>query len=284
MDFIISNLQNSQKLPFIVSPKAHKMISTEEVAALKFLIQLQAAYNYQVSLRRAQRPRRNLPPVPRFEEYEYEPETQKKVQCSPSQDQVEINMFDTTKVKIEDDAKIVAKIEHTEMRHHDHFGSHRHHSMIEEEQMKTEENDGRGYILSQMSKMITKKGEDECESPQSDFEDSPKHSEMSDKRDMKKLKKLESCMVEVYKKLMIKDSTVLEYGREFLQDIIPYLIELFNKKPFTAIAGAVLIFACYKAQYPMTTKQVIDATGSKETLIIKCFYSIKQVLIQKKNE
>ena len=252
------------------SPKVLKLMSAEELAAINFVIQLQAAYNYQLSLRREQRPRRRLPPVPKFEESEYEPETQKKVQIAAiSQEQAKL---EETEVKLE------AEAEHHSAHHH----HHQHHSMIEEE--KSNEQDQKGYILSQMNSMISQNEETETIASPSHSDKSHKSVDLQDKREMKKFKKLESCMIELAKKLEIKDASVLEYGREFLQDIVPNLIELFNKKPFIAIAAAVLIFACYKAEYPMTTKRIIEASEQKESLIIKCFYSIKEVLTQKKNE
>lgn len=104
------------------------------------------------------------------------------------------------------------------------------------------------------------------------------YSDAGDKKDIKKFKKLEKCLVELIKRLEIKDSSVPIYCKELLELVVPKLTEHFNKKPFIAVAAAILIFACYKAQYHVTTKQILEASESKESMVIKCFYSIKEIL------
>jgi transcription initiation factor TFIIIB Brf1 subunit/transcription initiation factor TFIIB len=106
----------------------------------------------------------------------------------------------------------------------------------------------------------------------------------AEQRIFKKVKKLDNCLVELAIKLGIKDTAVITYGREYLQDVIPHLIEHFNKKPFIGIAAAVLIVACYKADYPVTNAQIIKASDVKDTIVLKCFHAFKEILLQKKGK
>jgi len=261
---IIGAFQSCRNSLYVESPKALPSKAIDEKAVLKFLSQLEAAYKYQISLKRSQRPKRKLPPVPKFEDSESHSEPQKRVHIS-AENMSQVNVLSKTSVAhaelteesddkcIEPEVLIISD------------------DSEEEKSSEQEKTSGKAYIISQMNQMITEKN--------ASFE-IKQHAEC-DKKDMKKLKKLEKCLVELIKKLEIKDASVPIYCKEFLELVIPQLTEHFNKKPFIAIAAAILIFACYKAQYPITTKKILEASDSKESMVIKCFYSIKEIVAKR---
>jgi len=236
------------------------------------MLQLEAAYKYQLSLKRAQRPKRKLPPVPKFEDSETHSEPQKKVQIL-TENTPQINAFSKTPVY---HAEILEESDDKFIQTEALAQSIENNEIEEEKSSEHEETNESTYVISQMNQMFTQKKERKMNKE-------PQSTNNIDKKDLKKFKKLEKCLVELIKKLEIKDSSVPIYCKEYLELVVPQLSEHFNKKPFIAVAAAVLIFACYKAQYPVTTKQILEASDSKETIVIKCFYSIKDIIANRAN-
>eukprot|EP00331_Platyophrya_macrostoma_P031860 CAMPEP_0176435730 /NCGR_PEP_ID=MMETSP0127-20121128/17516_1 /TAXON_ID=938130 /ORGANISM="Platyophrya macrostoma, Strain WH" /LENGTH=275 /DNA_ID=CAMNT_0017818853 /DNA_START=55 /DNA_END=882 /DNA_ORIENTATION=+ len=261
---LIGAFQSCRNSLVLESPKARFSKSFEERAVMKFMAQLEAAYQYQLALKKSQRPKRKLPPVPKFEESETHSEPLKKVHIS-SENQPQVNALAKVSAvqseasqESEDDCIIVDAL-----------------SMSPEtaESDSLSEKSDKTQIISQMDQMFDEKKVYEEEN----FEQA-KSSQVIEKKDMKKFKKLEKCLIELIQKLNIKDASVPIYCKEYLELVLPHITEHFNKKPFIAIAAAILIFACYKASYPMTTKKILEASESKETLVGKCFYSIKYII------
>ena len=264
---IIGAFQRCRNSFYVESPKTPSTDAINNKALLQFLIQLEQAYKYQLSLKKAQRPKRKLPPVPKFEESEPEPELQKKVQVL-SESKPEVNVLAKSSL-CESQGITQAPIK----RAHSTAAA----EMDNEEEEKSispESSDEKTNVLSQMNQMF---GHNEQETPT--FIATPEN----DKKDLAKFRKLNKCLTELINKLGIEDTSVPVYCKEFLQLVVPQLLVHFNKKPFIAIAAAILIFACYKADYHITTKKIIEASEAKETMVVKCFYSIKEILANKKN-
>ena len=248
---------------YVESPKALPSKAIEQRAVMKFLAQLEAAYKYQLALKRAQRPKRKLPPVPKFEDSETHSEVQKKVH-KVTENGPQINAFSKSPIIIidESDDKCIDA---------DAFSQ-----LEEEKSLEQEKSDEKTIVISQMNQMFALN-----EKKNNEIRQETQYSEVNDKKDLRKFKKLEKCLVALIKKLGIKDASVPMYCKEYLELVVPQLTEHFNKKPFIAVAAAILIVACYKAQYPITTKQILEASESKESLVIKCFYSIKEILTKR---
>lgn len=266
---IIGAFQSCRNSLYVESPKAHSSKAVEEKAVMKFLLQLEAAYKYQLSLKRSQRPKRKLPPVPKFEESETHSEPQKRVHIV-SENVPQINVLSKTPVV---HAEIVEESDDK------CIDSESFAQLEEEKSLEQEKDDEKTIVISQMNQMFALKNEKKNQSFEMIKES--QYSADSDKKDLKKFKKLEKCLVALIKKLEIKDASVPIYCKEYLELVVPQLTEYFNKKPFIAVAAAILIFACYKAQYPVTTKQILEASESKETMVIKCFYSIKEIIAKR---
>eukprot|EP00331_Platyophrya_macrostoma_P009664 CAMPEP_0176415622 /NCGR_PEP_ID=MMETSP0127-20121128/5906_1 /TAXON_ID=938130 /ORGANISM="Platyophrya macrostoma, Strain WH" /LENGTH=426 /DNA_ID=CAMNT_0017795633 /DNA_START=71 /DNA_END=1351 /DNA_ORIENTATION=- len=266
-----------------------------------FLIKLDEAYKYQLSLRKP-RQKRTLPPVPSFESTETEPTIEKK-RKDANPDETPINALAYSQVlraatthppKLMDleptqpAQSIVCKVELVE----------------EEKPNQVYLGDNLASILSQSGRIVPKEEEkehlfDDCstvDSPISQhYEDvsekpSAKYSDHSgsfasdmsesplDKKDLKKFKKFESCLREYLQKLNISDLSVERKYLQLLRLVVPQLSTHFKSKPFEAIAAAILLYACREVQYPITIKQITHVTEAKEKLVNKCIFSIKEII------
>nr|BAJ98784.1 predicted protein [Hordeum vulgare subsp. vulgare] len=261
---IIGAFQSCRNSLFIESPKARFSKSFDEIAMMKFMTQLEAAYKYQLSLRKSQRPKRKLPPVPKFEESESHSVPLKKVHLD-LENQPQINALSkassicSEKSEESEDSCIIVDA-----------------LTLSPKSECLSDNSEKAHLISQMD-LIFEESHQKKNTEEELFQRA-KYTEKIEKKDMKKYKKLEKCLVELIQKLGIRDGAVPIYCKEYLELIIPHLTEHFNKKPFISIAAAILMFACYKGSYPITTKKILDASESKETLVSKCFYSIKHII------
>ena len=268
-------------------------------ALVQFLIQLDAAYKYQLSLRKTHR-KRTLPPVPRFEDTEVEPAIEKKIKEAPA-DQLTTNALSSMKTRITEttsppnmhfdtdestqSAETFCKIEMEEEKAHNVFlGDIITSSLSQNSRFTPKEEEL--HECSTVDSPISQPYEDVSENPSAKYSEQTEYSysslEMSDaaldKKDLKKIKKFESCMREYLQKLSITDSAVEKRYQELLRLVVPQLSTHFKSKPFEAIAAAVLLYACRDVQYPITIRQITQATDAKEKIINKCIFSIKQVL------
>lgn len=102
--------------------------------------------------------------------------------------------------------------------------------------------------------------------------------ESLDKKDQKKLQKFTELCEEYQKKLNITNSQVFEKFKQLAIIVVPNLITHFKSKPFEAIAAAILLYACREVDHPITLKQIVAITDSKEKLINKCVFSLKEII------
>ena len=291
--------QGSCKNPITYSLTQSKtaMISPDFI---QFLIKLDEAYKYQLSLRKS-KPKRTLPPVPRFEESEFEPTVNKKAK-QPPLNQPPINAFAFTKVlaaesthpptmdsePTQPDHNIVCKVEIEEEKSNQVFVGDNLASILSQSSRITpkeeEDKDNLFDDCSTVDSPISQHYEDLSEKPSAKYSDDSLNANLSlsekplDKKDLKKIKKFESCMREYLQKLSITDPSVEKKYLQLLRLVVPQLSTHFKSKPFEAIAAAVLLFACREVQYPITIKQITQVTEAKEKLINKCIFSIKEII------
>lgn len=103
-------------------------------------------------------------------------------------------------------------------------------------------------------------------------------SQQLDKKDSKKLDKFLECLNEYLKKLDITNAAVSQKFKEIAVIVIPQLQTQFKSKPFEAVAAAILLYACREVEFPITLKQIVSASDTKEKLINKCIFSLKEIL------
>lgn len=103
-------------------------------------------------------------------------------------------------------------------------------------------------------------------------------SQQLDKKDSKKLEKFLECLNDYLKKLDISNTAVSEKFKELAITVIPQLQTQFKSKPFEAVAAAILLYSCREVEFPITIKQIVSASDTKEKLINKCIFSLKEIL------
>lgn len=99
-----------------------------------------------------------------------------------------------------------------------------------------------------------------------------------DKKDEKKFQKFLECLNLYTERLNISNPDVTEKFKELARIAIPKLVSHFKSKPFEAVAAAIMLYACRETDYPITLKQIVHASDSKEKLINKCVFSLKEIL------
>jgi len=99
-----------------------------------------------------------------------------------------------------------------------------------------------------------------------------------DKKDEKKFQKFLECLNLYTERLNISNPQVTEKFKELARIAIPKLVSHFKSKPFEAVAAAIMLYACRETDYPITLKQIVQASDSKEKLINKCVFSLKEIL------
>lgn len=118
-----------------------------------------------------------------------------------------------------------------------------------------------------------------CVSPTSPTSSNSSEPELLDKKDQKKLQKFTELCQEYQKKLNITDDTLIfEKFKHLAALVIPNLVSHFKSKPFEAIAAAILLYACREVDHPITLKQIVAIADSKEKLINKCVFSLKEII------
>jgi transcription initiation factor TFIIIB Brf1 subunit/transcription initiation factor TFIIB len=99
-----------------------------------------------------------------------------------------------------------------------------------------------------------------------------------DRKDMKKFQKFVELCEDYQKKLNISNPLVCEKFKQLATIVIPKLLSHFKSKPFEAVAAAVLLYACREVDHPVTLKQIVSIADSKEKLINKCVFTLKEIL------
>jgi transcription initiation factor TFIIIB Brf1 subunit/transcription initiation factor TFIIB len=99
-----------------------------------------------------------------------------------------------------------------------------------------------------------------------------------DKKDLKKLEKFIELLHEYMKKLNISNALIEEKYTELATAAIPKLTTNFKSKPFEAVAAAILLYSCREINYPITIKQIASVSESKDKVINKCIFSIKEII------
>ena len=100
-----------------------------------------------------------------------------------------------------------------------------------------------------------------------------------DKKDSKKLEKFIELFQYYSKKLELASNALIEEKYiELASMAIPKLITNFKSKPFEAIAAAILLFACRETNHPITIKQIANISESKDKIINKCIFSLKEII------
>jgi hypothetical protein len=102
-----------------------------------------------------------------------------------------------------------------------------------------------------------------------------------DRKDMKKFQKFVELCDDYQKKLNIQSNhEVTEKFKRLATLVIPKLLSHFKSKPFESVAAAILLYACREVNYPITLKQIVSISDSKEKLINKCVFTLKEILPQ----
>lgn len=101
-----------------------------------------------------------------------------------------------------------------------------------------------------------------------------------DRKDMKKFQKFVELCDDYEKKLNISNQEVTEKFKRLAILVIPKLLSHFKSKPFESVAAAILLYACREVNYPITLKQIVSVADSKEKLINKCVFTLKEILPQ----
>lgn len=99
-----------------------------------------------------------------------------------------------------------------------------------------------------------------------------------DRKDMKKFHKFVELCEEYQKKLNLSNPQVFEKFKQLATLVIPKLLSHFKSKPFESVAAAILLYACREVNYPITLKQIVSISDSKEKLINKCVFTLKEIL------
>lgn len=99
-----------------------------------------------------------------------------------------------------------------------------------------------------------------------------------DRKEKKKFQKFVELCEDYQTKLKISNALVFEKFKQLATLVIPRLLSHFKSKPFEAVAAAILLYACREVDYPITLKQIVSITDSKEKLINKCVFSLKEIL------
>lgn len=279
---MLGNLSTSEKSPYANLLEALAYVSARESALLKQLIQFEQLCNYQSLLMNSDYFKQQLPSMSKFKGSEFEPKISKKVLTWP-EEQHQVNIL-ATEPKIEYNSEVKADSEFDQSE--SQVSSLNDEITIKEENVENapKELDKKTRLIMQLNNVLIPSEENGGTYTNADSTDGETDSSTIEQRRLRKLKKLDACLCELVKKLGIKDTAVVAYGREYLQMIIPHLVEHFNKKPFVAIAAAVLIVASYKAEYPVTTAQIIKTCEIKDVTVMKCFYALKELILQKKNQ
>lgn len=291
------------------TPWTQETLSPQDKGILEFMVRLEQAYQYQLSLKKEKRQLKNLPPVPRFEDSEIDLQTQKKVKMSNNQ---QVNALSCTTSQVITSKSMTTQQSATQLAlslHHQASQKNQSEVICEEQAVMRD-----CYsIPTQTSEnpCMDQKNQLPCKDIQSDLCMSQEFDNISakpsakpvqqlsysfssietncsaekedtfDKKDLKKLKKFESCLREYLQKLSITDSSVERKFLELLRLVVPKLSTHFKSKPFEAIAAAILLYACREVQHPITIKQITQVTNAKEKLINKCIFSIKEILPNK---
>jgi len=101
-----------------------------------------------------------------------------------------------------------------------------------------------------------------------------------DRKDMKKFQKFVELCDDYQKKLNISNQEVSEKFKRLAILVIPKLLSHFKSKPFESVAAAILLYACREVNFPITLKQIVSVADSKEKLINKCVFTLKEILPQ----
>lgn len=127
--------------------------------------------------------------------------------------------------------------------------------------------------------------QDKCSLKDSFFRSEPIKNAMTsssaqslDKKDLKKLEKFLECLNDFKQNLNLDNHLVEGKFKELATIAIPKLLTHFKSKPFEAVAAAILLYACREVDYPITIKQIVSASNTKEKLINKCIFSLKEIL------
>ena len=99
-----------------------------------------------------------------------------------------------------------------------------------------------------------------------------------DRKDMKKFQKFVELCEDYQKKLNLSNPQVFEKFKQLATLVIPKLLSHFKSKPFESVAAAILLYACREVNYPITLKQIVSISDSKEKLINKCVFTLKEIL------
>jgi len=99
-----------------------------------------------------------------------------------------------------------------------------------------------------------------------------------DKKDIKKLEKFYELLSDYREKLELTQESVSIKYKELAQIVVPQLTTYFKNKPFEAVAAAILLYACREVGHPITIKQIVSVSDTKEKFINKCIFSIREIL------
>ena len=273
-----------------------------EEAVLEFLIKLQDVYNKNVALNNKPRKGRPLPPVPKFEDSATEPAPVKKLKQA-NHDQATPNAIaaiSSGKMRIESSSSTpeaktpddVMQKQTPTGKQSELLGTTEHQSYLSQNGGTIDEEQKNHLVTdsfrtdSHMSQILgdsfskpSAKTANQPTGPSCDSNDKQVLKEVQlDKKDLKKFHRFENCLQEYLQKLSITNPAVEQKYLELLRLVVPQLSTHFKSKPFEAIAAAILLYACREVQYPITVKQIIQATDAKEKLVNKCIFSIKEVI------